>query len=43
METVLEKYKGQLLLTVLAAAVLGAGVLVLGIWFWDFIKANAVL
>ena len=43
LEKYLEKYKGQLLLTVLVVAVLGAATLWLGIYFWDFIKANVVL
>ncbi len=42
-ETVLQKYKGQLLLTGLVAAVLGVAVVVLGFHFWDDIKANVLL
>ncbi|NNJ93429.1 MAG: NADH-quinone oxidoreductase subunit NuoH [Halobacteria archaeon] len=42
-ETVLQKYKGQLLLTGLVAALLGAALLVLGIHYWEDIKANVIL
>jgi NADH-quinone oxidoreductase subunit H len=42
-ETVLQKYKGQLLLTGLVAAVLSVAVVVLGFHFWDDIKANVLL
>jgi NADH-quinone oxidoreductase subunit H len=42
-ETVVQKYKGQLLLMVLVAGILGAALLVLGVHYWEDIKANAVL
>jgi NADH-quinone oxidoreductase subunit H len=42
-ESVLQKYKGQLLLTALVVAVLGAAVLMLGIYYWEDIKAIAVI
>jgi len=42
-ETVLQKYKGQLLLTGLVAALLGAALLVLGVHYWEDIKANVIL
>jgi len=42
-ETVLQKYKGQLLLTGLVATVLGVAVVMLGFHFWDDIKANVLL
>ena len=35
-----EKYKGQLLLTLLTVVVLTALVLMLGVYFWDDIKAK---
>jgi len=42
-ETVLQKYKGQLLLTGLVAVVLAVAVVMLGFHFWDDIKANVLL
>ncbi len=42
-ETVLQKYKGQLLLTGLVATVFGVAVVMLGLHFWDDIKANVLL
>jgi NADH-quinone oxidoreductase subunit H len=42
-ETVLQKYKGQLLLTGLVAALLGAALLVLGVYYWEDIKASVIL
>ncbi len=41
--TVLQKYKGQLLLTGLVATVFGVAVVMLGLHFWDDIKANVLL
>jgi NADH-quinone oxidoreductase subunit H len=42
-ETVLQKYKGQLLLTGLVVVVLGVAAAMLGFHFWDDIKANVLL
>ena len=41
--TYIEKYKSQLLLTLLTTAVLSALVIALGVYFWADIKANVVL
>jgi NADH-quinone oxidoreductase subunit H len=41
--TYIEKYKSQLLLTLLTAVVLSALVVALGVYFWADIKANVVL
>ena len=41
--TFIEKYKGQLLITLLTTVVLSALVIMLGVYFWADIKANVVL
>ena len=42
-DTYIQKYKTQLLLTLLTAVIGTALVVMLGIYFWDDIKANVVL
>jgi len=42
-ETYIQKYKTQLLLTLLTSVIGAALVVMLGFYFWDDIKANAVL
>ena len=42
-DTYIQKYKTQLLLTLLTTAIGAALVVMLGFYFWDDIKANAVL